>query len=274
MRQDELWQDRIQILQVVVVSVVRRPCKISGSAARGNLLPLASPLLQTSLRDRPPDRQGKVRDLYELGDQLLIVATDRISAFDYVLGSGIPDKGKVLTQISAFWFDRTRAIVPNHVVSTDPADLSRTRGGGGRLAARPFDARQADRAAADRMRRARLSRPAPAGRTTPPAARSAAFACRPGCASRNGFPSPSSRRPRRPQTGHDLNISDGAGGRACRPAGPRPRPRTDAPSVRRRRGPRRVTRHHRRGHEVRVRPAARRRPAGRRGSADPDRRSA
>ena len=82
---------------------------------------MASPLLQTSLRDRPPDRQGKVRDLYELGDQLLIVATDRISAFDYVLGSGIPDKGKVLTQISAFWFDRTRAIVPNHVVSTDPA---------------------------------------------------------------------------------------------------------------------------------------------------------
>jgi phosphoribosylaminoimidazole-succinocarboxamide synthase len=82
---------------------------------------LASPLLKTSLRNRPPDRQGKVRDLYELGDHLLIVATDRISAFDYVLGSGIPDKGKVLTQISAFWFDRTGSIVPNHVVSTDPA---------------------------------------------------------------------------------------------------------------------------------------------------------
>jgi phosphoribosylaminoimidazole-succinocarboxamide synthase len=53
---------------------------------------------------------------------LLIVATDRISAFDYILGSGIRDKGKVLTQISAFWFDRTQGIVPNHVVSTDPAD--------------------------------------------------------------------------------------------------------------------------------------------------------
>jgi phosphoribosylaminoimidazole-succinocarboxamide synthase len=83
-------------------------------------LPLASPLLQTSLSDRQPDRQGKVRDLYDLGDHLLIVATDRISAFDYVLGSGIPDKGKVLTQISSFWFDRTRSIVPNHVLSTDP----------------------------------------------------------------------------------------------------------------------------------------------------------
>jgi phosphoribosylaminoimidazole-succinocarboxamide synthase len=70
---------------------------------------------------RRPDRQGKVRDLYEFGGELLIVATDRISAFDYVLGSGIPDKGKVLTQISAFWFDRTSSIVSNHVISMDPA---------------------------------------------------------------------------------------------------------------------------------------------------------
>ena len=90
-------------------------------------MPLVSPLLQTSLSDRRPDRQGKVRDLYDLGDHLLIVATDRISAFDYVLGSGIPDKGKVLTQISSFWFDRTRSIVPNHVVSTDPAHRARPR---------------------------------------------------------------------------------------------------------------------------------------------------
>jgi phosphoribosylaminoimidazole-succinocarboxamide synthase len=81
----------------------------------------ASPVLQTTLAARRPDRQGKVRDIYEFGDELLIVASDRISAFDYVLGSGIPDKGKVLTQISTFWFDRTQAIVPNHVVATDPA---------------------------------------------------------------------------------------------------------------------------------------------------------
>lgn len=74
------------------------------------------------LANRRPDRQGKVRDIYEFGDRLLIVASDRISAFDYVLGSGIPDKGKVLSQISAFWFERTRATVPNHVLSTDPAD--------------------------------------------------------------------------------------------------------------------------------------------------------
>jgi len=83
-------------------------------------LPLSAPVLQTTLTARPPDRQGKVRDIYDFGDRLLIVATDRISAFDYVLGSGIPDKGKVLTQISAFWFERTRSIVANHLLSTDP----------------------------------------------------------------------------------------------------------------------------------------------------------
>ncbi len=84
-------------------------------------LPLPSPILQTTLGDRRPDRQGKVRDLYDFGDRLLIVATDRISAFDYVLGSGIPDKGKVLTQISGFWFERMRPVVDNHVISTDPS---------------------------------------------------------------------------------------------------------------------------------------------------------
>jgi len=70
----------------------------------------------------PRVRQGKVRDLYDVGEHLLLVASDRISAFDYVLGSGIPDKGRVLTQLSAFWFARTAHIVPNHVVSTDVAD--------------------------------------------------------------------------------------------------------------------------------------------------------
>ena len=88
-------------------------------------MPLASPVLQTTLADRRPDRQGKVRDIYDFGDRLLIVASDRISAFDYVLGSGIPDKGKVLTQISAFWFDRTRRLVPNHVITLDPTEYPR-----------------------------------------------------------------------------------------------------------------------------------------------------
>jgi phosphoribosylaminoimidazole-succinocarboxamide synthase len=86
-------------------------------------LPLAAPLLHTTLAARVPDRHGKVRDIYDFGESLLIVATDRISAFDYVLGSGIPDKGKVLTQISAFWFDQTHSMVSNHVISTDTRDF-------------------------------------------------------------------------------------------------------------------------------------------------------
>jgi len=63
--------------------------------------------------------RGKVRDIYELGDQLLIVATDRLSAFDVVLPTAIPDKGPVLTQLSLFWFEKLASIVPNHVISAD-----------------------------------------------------------------------------------------------------------------------------------------------------------
>jgi phosphoribosylaminoimidazole-succinocarboxamide synthase len=84
---------------------------------------LPAPLLSTSFPGIEPSRRGKVRDLYELDGDLVIVATDRISAFDYVLGSGIPDKGKVLTQLSAFWFGLTAGVVANHVRSTDPADF-------------------------------------------------------------------------------------------------------------------------------------------------------
>jgi phosphoribosylaminoimidazole-succinocarboxamide synthase len=84
---------------------------------------LAPPLLTTSFPDLAPLRSGKVRDLYDAGDELLIVATDRISAFDYVLGSGIPDKGKVLTQLSTFWFGLTASVVPNHVVSVNTDDF-------------------------------------------------------------------------------------------------------------------------------------------------------
>jgi phosphoribosylaminoimidazole-succinocarboxamide synthase len=82
-------------------------------------VPLATPVLETTLPGLTLHRRGKVRDIYELGDALLMIATDRISAFDYVLGSAIPDKGKVLTQLSAFWFDLTRDIVPNHLLATD-----------------------------------------------------------------------------------------------------------------------------------------------------------
>ena len=80
---------------------------------------LHAPLLDTSCPTLSLVRRGKVRDVYAVGDDLVMVATDRISAFDYVLGSGIPDKGRILTQLSAFWFARTRHIVANHVIETD-----------------------------------------------------------------------------------------------------------------------------------------------------------
>jgi phosphoribosylaminoimidazole-succinocarboxamide synthase len=69
--------------------------------------------------------RGKVRDIYDLGDRLLIVATDRMSAFDVVMPNPIPDKGRVLTQLSKFWFDLTKDIVPNHVISTEVGDYSK-----------------------------------------------------------------------------------------------------------------------------------------------------
>ena len=70
-----------------------------------------------------PDAQGKVRDIYDLGDTLLFVATDRISAFDYILEDEIPHKGQVLTQISCFWFELLEGVVENHLVSSDVNDL-------------------------------------------------------------------------------------------------------------------------------------------------------
>ncbi len=99
----------------------------AASVAHLREVPLSTlqPILETSLSGLVRRNQGKVRDIYSLPedpDLLLIVATDRISAFDYVLGSGIPDKGKVLTQLSAFWFAETSDVVPNHIRSTRPEE--------------------------------------------------------------------------------------------------------------------------------------------------------
>ena len=73
--------------------------------------------------DIKPDAQGKVRDIYDLGDKLLMVATDRISAFDYILDNEIPNKGRVLTQLSLFWLDQMKDVIDNHLISADVADL-------------------------------------------------------------------------------------------------------------------------------------------------------
>ena len=79
-------------------------------------------ITKTSLTNLNPTHQGKVRDLYEFEDKLLIVSTDRISAYDFVLPNGIPYKGQVLTGISEFWFDYTELIVKNHMITTNPAE--------------------------------------------------------------------------------------------------------------------------------------------------------
>jgi phosphoribosylaminoimidazole-succinocarboxamide synthase len=129
---------------------------------------MSTALLQTDLGGRRLVARGKVRDIYEAGaastdgasasaeqasadhagrraDDLLFIATDRISAFDHVLGSGIPDKGRILTQISLFWFDLLRDLVPNHVVTTEmkefPESLQAYRE---QLAGRSMIVRRAD----------------------------------------------------------------------------------------------------------------------------------
>jgi phosphoribosylaminoimidazole-succinocarboxamide synthase len=83
-------------------------------------------LLTTNLGATPLLGRGKVRDLYAIGDALLLVATDRISAFDHVLGTGIPGKGKILTQISLFWFELLKDIVPNHLITADVREFPET----------------------------------------------------------------------------------------------------------------------------------------------------
>ncbi len=80
-------------------------------------------VLETNLAGLTPPKRGKVRDIYDLGDALLIVATDRISAFDVVLPNGVPEKGRVLTEISKYWFSQTETIVKNHLISTVVRDF-------------------------------------------------------------------------------------------------------------------------------------------------------
>lgn len=86
---------------------------------------MAEALCETRLPGIEPIARGKVRDIYDAGDALLIVATDRLSAFDWVNSVGIPDKGKILTQLSLYWFDATRDLCRNHLISSDIRDFPR-----------------------------------------------------------------------------------------------------------------------------------------------------
>src|SRR5271170_6822588 len=80
---------------------------------------MANTITQIDLPGVPKLKSGKVREVFDLGDSLLFVATDRISAFDVILPNPIPDKGRVLTALSEFWFDKTRHIVENHFITAD-----------------------------------------------------------------------------------------------------------------------------------------------------------
>jgi phosphoribosylaminoimidazole-succinocarboxamide synthase len=102
-------------------------------------------LLQSAVAGLPEPRRGKVRDVYDLGDALLIVATDRISAFDVVMPNGIPDKGRILHGMSLFWFDHLRDVCPNHVLAgSDDEIAARLDGFGPELRGRSLLARKAD----------------------------------------------------------------------------------------------------------------------------------
>ena len=178
--------------------------------------PVSPPLLQSDLKGLTRIHQGKVRDIYEIDvDHLLIVTTDRMSAFDVVLPDPIPGKGRVLTEISRFWFDRTRHIVPNHLATRAGLDSCDGRAGCRRAQPdrRPCDGRPQTQAVAHRGGRARLSHRVrleglPAHRSSvrhSPAGRA--------CGRRTSCLSRSSRRRRRPPAGqHDENIGYRTGG--------------------------------------------------------------
>src|SRR5512135_2878685 len=91
-------------------------------------LTMSKPVLKTDFPDLKLVGRGKVRDIYDMGETLLIVTTDRISAFDVIMNEGIPGKGYVLTQISAFWFRLMEDIIPNHIISTDVSEFPATCG--------------------------------------------------------------------------------------------------------------------------------------------------
>ena len=180
-------------------------------------MPLAAPLIDTRLNGLAPHRHGKVRDIFDLGDSLLMVATDRISAFDYVLGSGIPDKGRVLTQLSAFWFARTTSIVPNHVLSVDvrtyPQGLDRHVD---MLAGRSMLVRKTVPVPIECVARGYLS--GSGWKEYTASGTVCGIALPPGLRESDRLPSPIFTPATKAESGHDINISEADAGRLVGPA--------------------------------------------------------
>ena len=131
------------------------------------------------MQEYKPVKSGKVREIYDLGDSLIMVASDRISAFDHILKNTITDKGAVLTQMSKFWFDYTKDIIPNHMISVDPADMPeffQTP----EFAGKSMKCRKLNMIPVECIVRGYITTPEAAGNPTKKTARSAASRCRKG----------------------------------------------------------------------------------------------
>jgi len=148
-----------------------------------------------------------VRDIFDFGDRLLIVATDRLSAFDYVLGSGIPDKGKILTQISAFWFEHMRSITANHLLSMDTADFpADVREDHALLAGRTMLVRRTEPLAIECVARGYLS--GSGWKDYRATGGVCGIALPAGLRESDRLPAPIFTPATKAQTGHDINISE------------------------------------------------------------------
>jgi phosphoribosylaminoimidazole-succinocarboxamide synthase len=171
-----------------------------------------APLLQTELDGLTFHRRGKVRDVYEIGNELLIVATDRISAFDYVLGSGIPDKGKVLTQLSGFWFERMSDVVPHHLISMEvDAFPAAARAHADQLRGRTMLVRRTEPIPIECVARGYLS--GSGWKEYQQSGRVCGIELPTGLRESDRLPEPIFTPATKADTGHDVNISEGEAGR-------------------------------------------------------------
>jgi phosphoribosylaminoimidazole-succinocarboxamide synthase len=175
-------------------------------------VPLGTPLLHTSFSGLTLHRQGKVRDVYEVGADLLIVATDRLSAFDYVLGSGIPDKGAVLNQLSAFWFELTRDLAPNHLISIRAEEFpAPARKHAGALHGRSMLVRRASPVPVECVVRGYLS--GSGWKDYQASGAICGVALPAGLRESDRLPRPIFTPATKAETGHDINISEDEAGR-------------------------------------------------------------
>jgi len=176
-----------------------------------------APLLETTLEGLTLNRRGKVRDVYDVTLRsgkpgLLIVATDRISAFDYVLGSGIPDKGKVLTQLSGFWFERMGDLVPHHLLSLEVDEFPEAaRRHGDVLRGRTMLARLTEPVPVERVARGYLS--GSGWKEYQQSGSVCGVKLPPGLRESDRLPAPIFTPATKAETGHDINISEEEAGR-------------------------------------------------------------